>query len=310
MTIGYGGPLYILPFDHRATFSTHLFGWCQALTPDQTAQVVAAKQIVYAGFKAAVESGVPVRTAGILVDEQFGASILRDARAAGFTTACSTEKNGQAEFDFEYGEKFAEHIERCQPTFCKALVRYNPEDDQALNRRQAARLKRLSDHLRGKKGTRFLLDLRVAPVEKQLTRFLGDEHAWDLLLRPTLVVQVIEQLQDAGIEPDVWKVDGLDRRDACARVVAAARRGGRDHVGCIVVGRGKDDRKVQTSLSTAAAVPGFIGFAVGKTVFWDPLVAWHAKSIASDEAVAEVARRFHECVDVFERSRPTKSRVA
>jgi myo-inositol catabolism protein IolC len=49
---------------------------------------------------------------------------------------------------------------------------------------------------------------------------------------------------------------------------------------------------------------------VGKTVFWDPLVAWHAKSIAPDEAVAEVARRFHDFVDVFERAQPKEVRVS
>jgi 5-dehydro-2-deoxygluconokinase len=171
-------------------------------------------------------------------------------------------------------------------------------------------LKQLSDHLRGRRRTRFLLDLRIPPVEKQLNRFLGDAPAWELLLRPRLAVQAIEQLQEAGIEPDVWKVDGLDRREECARVVDAARRGGRDHVGCIVLGRGKNGRAVQTALSTAAAVPGFIGFAVGRSVFWDPLVAWHAKSIAPHEAVAEVARRFQGFVDVFERAQPKQTRVA
>ena len=127
----------------------------------------------------------------------------------------------------------------------------------------------------------------LVPAEKaQLDRLKGDKKAYDLELRPQLMVQTIQQLQDAGVEPDVWKIEGLDRRDDCEDIVSAARRGGRSHVGCIILGRGEDDRKVQEWLTTAASVPGFIGFAVGRTSFWDPLVDWRGKKITRDAAVA------------------------
>ena len=300
MTIGYDKPLYIMPFDHRGSFAEKLFGWKGTLSEDQTAQIAAAKQIIYDGFKAAVTGGVPSEKAGILVDEQFGAAILRDAATHGYATSCPAEKSGQAEFDFEYGEDFAQHIEAFDHTFCKVLVRYNPEGDPALNGRQSARLKRLSDYLHGTRRTRFMFELLVPAEPAQLKRLGGDTKAYDLQLRPQLMVQTIEQLQDVGVEPDVWKIEGLDRRDDCVRIVAAARRGGRDHVGCIILGRGEDDRKVREWLSTAADVPGFIGFAVGRTIFWDPLVAWRAASMTRDGAVAEVARRYREFVDIFE----------
>ena len=73
VTIGYDKPLYIMPFDHRGSFAAKLFGWKGALSADQTAQIAAAKQIIYDGFLAAVRGGVPEDKAGILVDEQFGA---------------------------------------------------------------------------------------------------------------------------------------------------------------------------------------------------------------------------------------------
>src|SRR6266446_8851759 len=104
--IGFNEPLYILPFDHRGSFQTKMFGWTGTLTADQTAQIAAAKQVIYDGFKAALAAGVPKEKAGILVDEQFGTAILRDAAAKGYTTACPAEKSGQDEFDFEYGEDF------------------------------------------------------------------------------------------------------------------------------------------------------------------------------------------------------------
>jgi myo-inositol catabolism protein IolC len=302
MTLGYNQPLYVLPFDHRGSFETGMFGWKGALTSEQTAQIGAAKQVIYDGFKAAVAAGVPKQKAGILVDEQFGAAILRDAKADGFTIACPVEKSGQDEFDFEYGENFAKHIEAFQPTFCKVLVRYNPEGDQGLNRRQSARLRRLSEYLHGKSRSLFMFELLVPAEKAQLDRVKGDKNAYDFDIRPRLMVQTIEELQDAGVEPDVWKIEGLDWRENCKKVVAAARRGGRDKVGCIILGRGADDERVREWLTTAAGVPGFIGFAVGRTDFWEPLVGWRDKTTTREAAVNEIARRYREFVDIFEKA--------
>jgi len=302
-TRGYDKPLYLQPFDHRGSFGTGMFGWKGALNPEQTAQIAAAKLVIYDGFKAAVTAGVPKEKAGILVDEQFGAAILRDAATQGYITACPAEKSGQEEFEFEYGEDFARHIEAFHPTFCKVLVRYNAGGDQALNRRQAARLERLSDYLRSQVRSLFLFELLVPPEKAQLDKLKGDKQAYDLELRPPLMVQAIQQLQDAHVEPDVWKIEGLDRRSDCEKIVAIARRGGRDRVGCIVLGRGAKDEKVHEWLTTAAGVPGFIGFAVGRTDFWEPLVGWRDKKESREDAVAQIARRYREFVDVFENAR-------
>ena len=299
-TVGFDKPLYILPFDHRGSFQSKMFGWKGALTAEQTAQIAATKQVIYDGFKTAVSLGVPRRKAAILVDEQFGSAILRDAASNGYTTACPVEKSGQEEFDFEYGEEFAKHVEALHPTFCKVLVRYNPEGDPALNARQAARLRRLSEYLHSKSESRFLFELLVPAEKAQLDRLRGDKKAYDLQLRPRLMVEAIQQLQDAQVNPDVWKVEGLDRREDCENIVTAARRGGRNTVSCIILGRGEDDQKVREWLSTASSVPGFIGFAVGRTSFWDPLVAWRAKEITRADAVNRIAARYREFSDIFE----------
>lgn len=301
ITIGFDKPLYVLPFDHRGSFQKKMFGWDGELSPQQTSDIAAAKRVIYDAFKAAVQAGVPKDKAGILVDEQFGAAILHDAAAEGYTTCCPAEKSGQEEFDFEYGDEFDEHIETIHPTFCKVLVRYNPEGDQRLNERQSVRLKRLSEYLHSNLGhSRFMFELLVPPEKAQLDRLKGDKKAYDLELRPRLMAQAIQQLQDADVEPDVWKLEGLDRREDCEKIVAAARRQGRNEVGCIILGRGEDDGKVREWLTTAATVPGFIGFAVGRTSFWDALVDWRGNKITRDAAVAEIARRYREFVEIFE----------
>lgn len=215
MTPGYDRPLYVLPFDHRGSFQSKMFGWKGALSAEQTAEIAAAKRVVYDGFRAALKEGVPADKAGILVDEQFGADILRDAAARGYTTACPAEKSGQDEFDFEYGDDFARHIEAFAPTFCKVLVRYNPEGDRALNRRQADRLRRLSEYLRSRGQSRFMFELLVPPEAAELEEVHGDTSAYDRELRPGLMVRAVRELQDAGVEPDVWKVEG----STAARIV-------------------------------------------------------------------------------------------
>src|SRR5262249_16572079 len=173
-----------------------------------------------------------------------------------------------------------------------------PEGDQVLNRRQAARLKRLSEYLHTESRSLFMFELLVPAEKAQLDRANVDKKKYDLELRPLLMVQAINELQDAGVEPDGWKAEGdggrgegRGRREDCEKIVAAARRGDRNKVGCIVLGRGEDDQKVREWLTTAAGVPGFIGFAVGRTSFWNPLVDLRAKKITREAAVAGLDSR-------------------
>jgi myo-inositol catabolism protein IolC len=303
VTPGYTKPLYLLPFDHRHSYITGMCHFTPPLSPDQHAVVTGSKRVIYDGFLQAVRDGVPKDRAGILVDEEFGAEILRDAVRDGYVTALSTETSGSDEFEFEYGSDFAAHIKAIAPTFAKVLVRYNPEGDAALNQRQAARLKQLSDYCRGA-SQRMMFELLVPATRPQLDSVKGDAAAYDLRLRPTLMVAAIRELQDAGVEPDVWKVEGLDRKEDCERIVAVARRDGRHDVDCIVLGRGADEKKVVTWLETAASVPGFIGFAVGRTTFWDPVADFLAHRVSREDAVTRIAARYAEWAAIFERKQP------
>jgi 5-dehydro-2-deoxygluconokinase len=304
--------LYILSFDYRNPLLTTVEPGSMAAdhaaeVASTASEIVTAKRFVFNGFKAALAAGVPADKAGILADEQFGAAILADAVAQGYVTACAAEKSGQDEFDFEYGEDFSRHIEAFHPTFCKVQIRYNPEGNQELNRRQSSRLKRLSDYLHGESRSLFLLELLLPPEKAQLKELKGDKKAYSLEIRPRLVVEAIQQLQDAQVEPDVWGVEGLQRREECERVVAAARRDGRDKVGCIILGEAEDDKKVRESLTTAAGVPGVIGFAVGRTIFWQPVSHWLSRQIAPKAVVAEIAQHYREFVNIFERDRYEKA---
>jgi myo-inositol catabolism protein IolC len=302
MIMGYTRSLYLLPFDHRASYISGLFGWKEPLNVEQMVTVAQSKQVIYAGFQQAIADQVPQDRVGILVDEEFGATILRDAASKGYLTAMSVEKSGQEEFEFAYGEDFAQHIEAFHPTFAKVLVRYNPEGDAVFNQGQASRLKRLSDYLHQSQRL-FMFELLVPPELMQLDQVEGDKHAYDLQLRPRLMMQAIQALQAAGVEPDVWKVEGLDRREEAVKVVEVARRGGRDTVSLIVLGRGAERERVEQWLKTAASVAGFIGFAVGRTSFWQSLVDVEAKHISQEEAATRIAHNFETWIHLFEEAR-------
>ncbi|MEZ4503497.1 MAG: DUF2090 domain-containing protein [Dehalococcoidia bacterium] len=301
MQIGYDQPLYILPFDHRASLMESMFDAGEPLDDAQTATMSDAKQLIFEGLMLAVTDGIPRESAGVLVDEQFGADILRQGRREQLVTALPVEASGRPEFDFEYGDDFAAHIEAFDPTFAKALVRFNPAGDAAQHARELPRLKLLSEVVHAA-GRRLMIELLVPPEPGQLAEVGGDEHAYARHLRPALMIESIAAFRDAGVDPDVWKLEGLDREVDARRIVEVARREGRPHVGCIVLGHGSDEATVRSWLRLAATVPGFTGFAVGRTTWWQPLLDFRAGQTTRLEAAQRIARDYEEWVDVFERA--------
>lgn len=300
--LGFTQDLFVMPFDHRGSFQSKLFGITGQPTARETAEIASYKQIIYDGFKKAVAAGVPKAKAGILVDEQFGSAILNDARANGYSSACPAEKSGQDEFDFEYGEEFGSHIHQFRPTFVKVLVRYNPEGDPVLNRRQAARLKRLADYCH-QNNNKFMFELLVPATSAQLLKVGGDVSRYDKELRPNLMIQAMKQIQDQGVEADIWKLEGVETKEDCAKVAAQAHVDGRENVGVILLGRGENAEKVKHWLATAASVPGFIGFAVGRTIFWEPLKAVKEGRMTREQASQQVCDNFKGFCDLWVEAR-------
>jgi myo-inositol catabolism protein IolC len=298
MDLGYDKPLYILAFDHRGSFQKKLFGIVGQPKPEETMRIAEAKAVIGDGFFDAVAREASKEYAGLLVDEQFGAEIARRAKREGHVFAMPVEKSGQDEFDFEYGEAFGEHIEAFDPTFSKVLVRFNLEGDPEMNRRQSERLKLLSDWLR-QRGRKFLFELLVAAEPEQLAKVGGDVDRFDRELRPGLMVEAIGELQGWDIEPDVWKIEGLDREEDCRRLSDQARSGGRDRVACVVLGRGANEEAVLRWLRTGAAVEGYIGFAVGRTLWWDVLRGWLDGTVDRVEASRRIADNYLRMIEAY-----------
>lgn len=296
MDLGYQGRLFILAFDHRGSFKKKVFGIAEE-TPADTQRLRDAKRLVWEGFQQAHAAGLP-DGAGILVDEEMGANVAREAAALGVPFAMPVERSGQDTFDFEYGDDFRSHIEAFDPTFAKVLVRWNPDDDPATKALQGDRLRRLGDWLH-ESGRKLLFELLVPASTRQMAMVGGDTAAYDGRIRPVLMLEVIGEIRAAGIEPDVWKIEGVDATGDCDLIARLARTGGRDGVTCVVLGRGADDAKVDHWLRAGAPVTGYAGFAIGRSIWWDALVGWKENAMSRAEATASIVANYRRFVDVY-----------
>ena len=301
MELGYDKKLYILAFDHRGSFQKKFFGIEGEPDPEQTAMIADAKHLIYEGLLHAVADGADPAITGVLVDEQFGSDVPEQSHARGLRLAMPAERSGQNMFDFQYGEDFGAHIERFDPDFTKVLVRYNPDGDAEENSEQLTKLRRLSDWLH-QHERKFLFELLVPAEPAQLQTVGGDGERYDAELRPALMRRAIAAAQDAGIEVDIWKIEGVDERADCEMLVDQARSGGRDGVVCVVLGRGADDAKVDHWLAQAAPVDGFVGFAIGRSIWWDPLKAYVEGKIERIVGARQIAANYQRFIDVYERA--------
>jgi 5-dehydro-2-deoxygluconokinase len=299
MDLGYDDKLYILAFDHRGSFIKR-FGLEGDPTPEEMERLFDGKHLIFEGIEAALAGGADASVTGALVDEQYGgpSKIPQQAKAKGIKLAMPVEKSGQNEFDFEYGEDFGDHIESMDPDFSKVLVRFNPEGDAEMNKRQAERLRRLGEWLH-EHDRKFLFELLVPAEEEQLASVEGDADRYDAELRPELMVRAIAALQDAGVEADIWKIEGVDARADCERIADQTRAGGREGVVCVVLGRGADDAKVDHWLREAAPVEGYVGFAIGRSIWGDPLAGFIDGSLSREDAAAKVADNYGRFIDVY-----------
>lgn len=270
--------LFVLPFDHRATFAKELLALpYPRLTSVQKKTVSDYKRIVWEGFlKARTKLSDPEELA-ILVDEEFGGTILKEATYKHVPFALSVEKSGQQLFDFEYGKAFEAHIAKYRPTYAKALVRYNVADAKG-NRIQNARLKMLSDFCQ-KQGIGFMLELLMT----------GDGSRFKQLK------ETMQEMIAVGISPAVWKVEGMDTRSQWEQL-----RGLTD-AQIIVLGHGDTKTHVEGWLKTGAKSETVQGFAVGRTVFMKPLTEYRDKKITRQAAIDQIGKNYSYFISLWKK---------
>jgi 5-dehydro-2-deoxygluconokinase len=297
--LGYNKNLFILAFDHRSTLLRDVFNISNRQpTPEEINKIIEAKKIIYEAYKLALKNGLPQDQSGILVDEEYSDAILRDAKAQKILTCLKIEKSGQAEFDFQYGEDFAQHIEKYQPDFAKVVFEYNPQGNLIANKRSEDNLKILNDYCK-ETSRKLLVELLIPPTEMQLISVDSDLEKYHDELRYKLAIESIDRLHNKGIEPDIWKLEGYNDSFAYEQIIEKIRSGNREEVGLIILGRGHDKKQVEKWLFNGKGINGVLGFAVGRTIFVAPLKDFYAKKINSTEAVSQISKNYLELYRFF-----------
>ena len=250
----------------------------------------AAKQLIYAGL-ARARGRLPGGRAGVLVDERFGQAVIDQARSDGTILAVPVERSGRDWFELEWGQDWLEHVGSIRPGFAKVLVRDNPAFPAPQREQQLGLLRQVSDGL-ARLGVPLLYELLVPATSGQLAGARRTPDAYDRDLRPDLVIGVIADNQAAGVEPAIWKVEGLETTEAARAVVAQMRSGGRDGVRAIVLGRDAPADRLDHWLAVAAPVDGFVGFAIGRSIWEDPISDHNQGRAGEEETVSRIAERY------------------
>lgn len=290
--------LFVLAFDHRESFRRGFFGIEGRPTAADEGRLREGKAIIFeALLHALAGGGLPKGRPAILVDDEYGSSVALRARQSGITVALPVERSGQVELAWEH-EPFWDALHRLDADYGKVLVRYNPEADRDRNVRQRSRMIELQAWL-AQRERGFMLELLVPAEPGQLARVDGSNDRYDAELRPTLTLAAIRELREAGLRPDLWKLEGMNTpaeyRAIGAEIEAGAGFGSR----CLVLGRGADPMAVERWLRLAAPVPAFAGFAVGRTIWWDPLKALFFGHASRDVVIERIAANYRHFVEVY-----------
>jgi 5-dehydro-2-deoxygluconokinase len=280
--------LYILPFDHRSNFRK-LFG-------ENPAKIKNYKHLVYEGILWAITHSAPKAAAAVLVDEEYGSEILTEAKNFGLRRILTLEKSGTPELELEGAGNFAARLDKWQPEYGKVLVRYNPNETSEKKSRTQKKLKAVSEAC-ATRGIKFLLELLIVKTEADSD---VSAEAFEVHLRPQLVRQSMQEFYAAGIEPAVWKIEGMDDALELAETALAVQSGGRADRGLVILGRDEDKKRVENWLRIGATVKSVVGFAVGRTIFKQPLLQYDQQELTRSAAVAEIGRRYLEYVKIFE----------
>jgi myo-inositol catabolism protein IolC len=291
---------FVLAFDHRGTIQRGLYNiHDRAATPEEETAVRDAKKLIYDAFLAARKMAPEGTNLGVLVDEQFGADVARQAVADDVSLSIVVEESGRVDFDFEYGEDFGAHIEAFAPNYVKALVRYNSRGNAQINELQIKRVGELCEWL-ARRPIGLLLEIVVPATPEQLVEFGGDLDRYETELRPTLMREALAHFKAASVKPAFWKLEGLESSVEYQKVVDVVKDDLDSGVGFLVLGRAASDEVVEGWLRAAAPVKGYRGFAIGRTIWWPGLENFINGTWTREQAINDIASRFIHLIEVYE----------
>lgn len=282
-------PLLLLAMDHRASFAK-LFGDEAHPSGAALARLQDAKALIYAGLLRARDRVASGRC-GVLVDEEFGGAEIVRAHGDGLVLAVPIEASGRDWFAPVWGDEWMAHVRSTAPDFAKVLVRDNPDLDPVERASQLERLGEVSRTLRDA-GVPLICELLVPATPEQLAAVDGDADRYDREVRADLTVRVIADASAHDLRPELWKVEGFDEAVDARRVAGAAMAADAE-ARLIVLGRDAPRDRLDTWLRVAAGIDGFVGFAIGRSIWEDAIRSGIPTDAgARQRIVDEVAGRY------------------
>ncbi|MCK9393579.1 DUF2090 domain-containing protein [bacterium] len=249
--------------------------------------------IIFKGLIDVIENRKDKKDFSILVDEEYGEKIIKDAKKNKIKICLPVEKSGGNQLKFNYGRNFKDHILKINPDFVKVLVRYNKENTD-INKKQLETLAELSSFCK-ENNFKTILELLVPPTKHDL-KICQDKATYDKKLRAQKTAESIKEIK-AAISPTIWKLEGLDGKQ-WEIVINETKK-----ANIIILGRGEDDKKVKQWLRDAAKFEQIIGFAIGRTIFMDPIKKYYSKKINAEEASLLIAKKFLSFILIWEKEK-------
>jgi len=287
-------PLYMAAFDHRGSLRRALRRIGADLGPARRSEL---KLTIWRGLKTALPRVVERASVAILID-RGNEPVARDAEAAGVPVALALEESGSDTLRGDTAPFLLRgELRSLRRGFGKALMRWHPHDPAGRKRQQLAVLRELSD-ITSDSGAELLLELLIHPRPPQGTG-ASSAHQWEDSVLPGLQQAAVAEVLDSGISPALWKLEGHSNARAAARMdtlVGSAR----PDASILILGGGTDIGGLQQAFSCRAGNERFRGFAVGRSIWQEPILALCSREITQTEAQDKIGDNFLAVVDAFE----------
>lgn len=277
--------VYMLAADHRWQWEE--FCDTHALPRERIPEV---KRLAADGFLLARERSAAVRDFGaLLIDQQYAAAVIADLLKAGLTVGTPAEKAGAVPLAWA-AEPFSAAL---TGAFVKVLARYRADDDPAVVAEQWQKLDALQAYCRGA-GKPFVLEVLVGRKHEP-------EDAFEATGRPAMLAAFIAEAYRRGLAPEFWKIEGTLAPEGARTIDAAIAANPRCRQ--IILGKAADLSTIDRWFAACAASATASGFAIGRSVFWEPSAAYLTGTMTAAQGAAAIAGTYLTLVDAWDRSR-------
>jgi myo-inositol catabolism protein IolC len=271
-------PFFILPFDHRNGLARDVMNTTYPFSEADAKTAHELKKMVFEAILKVKDTYQGSGALGCLFDEETALEVILEAKKVGLPVTVSMEKSGTKTLELIHGDKFGERLNELRPTFGKILVHYHP-DKAEESAAQLKIIKQASDFC-ATNGAPLMLEVLL---DKQ------GAHS------PTDMLRVFADVYSAGIQIGIWKIEGFDKAEDWKAIAPEAK------APMIILGRGQNVRAVETWIEAAAKSGVVDGFAIGRTIFQDPLSAYVQGTLSRADAIEQVANNYQHFIQLWEK---------